>query len=274
MITSINDQIRNKFKESISSTILKIEELDEKAKYQLIRFFLMDYYKIKLFESFDTNNFDFFDKITMPIDDLVEECLVDEELLYSVIESSLIFNNIPLLSKITIMETIEITDQDSILLTISKSHLLDKICYNFNYDLESFKEYYIDYKNKNENNSYVSCLLADRILEYKKKNNNEFNKFILEFIKTYYKWNIFVKENLGIENLYKEDIIYLDMIKYNDIDILIKYIEEDINFLITLIDSYLYYSTTEKLVSEDIVNEYFYNNVDEDTQKKLKLKRD
>jgi len=274
MITSINDEIRNKFNKSIFSIIFRIEKLDDETKNQLIRLFLADFYKIKLFESLETNDYDFINKFRKPIDDLVDECLFDQELLYNVIECSFIFNNIPSLSKITIMETIESTKQDYIIFNISKLHILDKITYSFRYDLEYFKGYYIDYKNKNENSSYVSTLLADRLLEYKKKNNNEFSKFILEFIKLYYKWNIFVKENIGIENLNKEDIIYLDMIKFSDIDALIKYIGEDINFLITIIDNYLYYSTTEKFISEDIVNEYFYNNVDEDTRKKLKLKRD
>jgi len=275
MITSINDQIRNNILNEYSRelTLLNLENLNREQYDTVISLFLLDYYKVNFF----MENFNFLDDFKDTKENIIERTLKDEEFLHSIIECSIIFNLLTTTSKITMLEDLENMKQDNILMQISKLHLLDKISYKFDYNLESFKEYYKDFINKN--NKYprkvdVSYFIATKLIDYKDIRYNEFQKMVLEFIKIYYKWNIFVRDNLPKNSLDKNDYLYLEIIKLNKLDVLIEYIGNNVDFLTSIIDDYLFYTTGDKQISEEIVNDYFYENVDEETQKKLKLKRD
>lgn len=275
MVTSINDEIRkniiNKYSKEL--TILNLEKLDSDTYDEVISLFLLDYFKINFF----MGNFEFLDDFSDTKENIIERTLKDEEFLISIIESSIIFNELCITSKITLLEELSDMGQDDNLMQISKLHVLDKISYNFDYNLESFKEYYNDYKNKNKRHprkTDVSYFIATKLINYKDIRYNEFQKMILEFLKVYYKLNIFVRDNCPKKSLEKQDYFYLEMIRLNKLGILIEYIGENVDFLTSIIDSYLFFTTGDKEISEEIVDEYFYKTVDEDTQKKLKLKRD
>lgn len=275
MVTSINDEIRkniiNKYSKEL--TILNLEKLDSDTYDEVISLFLLDYFKINFF----MGNFDFLDDFNDSKENVIERTLNDEEFLTSILSSSIIFNLLCITSKITMLEELENMGQDDALMKISKLHVLDKICYSFDYNLESFKEYYTDFKNKNERHprkTDVSYFIATKLTNYKDIRYNEFQKMVLEFLKVYYKLNIFVRDNCPKKSLEKEDYFYLEMIRLNKLGVLIEYIGENINFLTSIIDSYLFFTTGDKEISEEIVDEYFYKTIDEETQKKLKLKRD
>lgn len=275
MVTSINDEIRkniiNKYSKEL--TILNLEKLDSDTYDEVISLFLLDYFKINFF----MGNFDFLDDFNDSKEKVIERTLNDEEFLTSILSSSIIFNLLCITSKITMLEELENMGQDDALMKISKLHVLDKICYSFDYNLESFKEYYTDFKNKNERHprkTDVSYFIATKLTNYKDIRYNEFQKMVLEFLKVYYKLNIFVRDNCPKKSLEKEDYFYLEMIRLNKLGVLIEYIGENINFLTSIIDSYLFFTTGDKEISEEIVDEYFYKTIDEETQKKLKLKRD
>ena len=275
MVTSINDKIRDNIINEYSKelTMLNLENLNSDTYDQVISLFLLDYYKINFF----MGNFNFIDDLNDTKENIIERTLTDNEFLTSIVESSIIFKELCISSKIILLEDLEKLGQDDILMQISKLHLLDKISYKFDYDLDSFKEYYIDYKNKYNKHPEridISYFIASNLINYKDIRYNEFQKMVLEFIKVYYKWNIFVRDNCPENSLYKEDYIYLEMIRLNKLNVLIEYIGQNVDFLTSIIESYLFVTTGEKDISEQIVDDYFYKTVDEETQKKLKLKRD
>ena len=275
MVTSINDKIRKKIINQYSKelTMLNLERLSSDVYDTVISLFLLDYFKI----SFFMGNFDFLDDFNDTKENIIERTLNDEVFLSSIIENSIIFNELCIISKISLLESLKDMGQDDALIQISKLHVLDKISYNFDYNLESFKEYYNDYKNKNKahpRKTDVSYFIATKLIDYKDIRYNEFQKMVLEFLKVYYKLNIYVRDICPKNSLCKEDYFYLEMIRLNKLNVLIEYIGENVDFLASIIDSYLFFTTGDKEISEEVVDDYFYKTVDEDIQKKLKLKRD
>lgn len=275
MVTSINDKVRKKIIniDSKELTILNLENLDTETYNQVITLLLLDYYKINFFME-DTK---FYNDFNDEIENIVERTYTDSDFLTLILTCSIIFQELCTLSKITLLESLETKGQDENLMKISKLHLFDKISYKFDYSLDSFKEYYLDFKNKNKRTPgkmEVSFFIANKLIEYKDIRYNEFQKMVLEFIKVYYKWNVFIRDNCPPKSLENIDHSYLNLIKNNKIGPLIEHIGKNVDFLTALIDGYLFYSVGEKKISEKVVDEYFYKTVDEDTQKKLKLKRD
>lgn len=275
MVETLNDKIREKIinLDSKELTLINLNSLTTEEYNQVICLFLLDYYKINFF----MEQFDFVNDFDDEIENIIERTYTDEDFLISILTSSIIFKELCILSKMTLFEELESKGQDDNLMKISKLHLLDKISYKFDYSLESFKEYYRDFESKYKRTprkTDVSMFIATKLIEYKDIRYNEFQKMVLEFIKVYYKWNIFVKDNCPPNSLDDEDYSYLELIKKNQIVPLIEYIGKNVDFLTALIDSYLFYNVGDKKTSEEIVEEYFYRTVDEEIQKKLKLKRD
>lgn len=272
---SINDKVRKKIIniDSKELTMLNLENLDTETYNQVITLLLLDYYKINFF----MEDINFFSDFNDEIENIIERTYTDEDFLISILTSSIIFQELCILSKIILLEELESKGQDNKLMKISKLHLLDKISYKFDYNLDSFKEYYLDFKNKYSRTPRkmdVSFFIANKLIEYKDIRYNEFQKMVLEFIKVYYKWNVFVRDNCPPKSLETIDHSYLKLIKKNKIGPLIEHISKNVDFLTSLIDGYLFYSVGDKKISEEVVDEYFYKTVDEETQKKLKLKRD
>ena len=115
----------------------------------------------------------------------------------------------------------------------------------------------------------ISEFIAKKLIELNKQDHNKYKNFVLNFIKEYYKWTIFVCNNLNKNSLYTEDYIYLSLINLNELDTIIDYSLDNINFLKTIIDGYLFYSTSDKEISESIVEKYYKGNVDIKLQDKL-----
>ncbi len=267
MYSSINDEMRNKIinKNSLELTLLNIEQLDYNSKEYFFRLLLSDYYKINYYKGLIDKNFDFLEDFNNSIDYLLDMCYKDEDFLIELINCSKKFNSLKRTQKMMILDTLSSCDQDKTLINISNSHILDKLTYMFNYDLNSFKEYYTDFKD-----SSLLDFIVNKLVSYKKENYEEYKKFILEFIKVYYKWTIFSKDNLGRDHLYKEDNLYLEIIRFNTIEDLINLSLSDIDFLKTIVENYLFYSTCEKQVSEEIIDKFYSENVDEEIRKKLR----
>lgn len=277
MVSSITDMIRKNIinKNSKEMTFLNIENLDYDFSREVIRLFLSDHYKINFFECMTEDDYSYLEDFNTPIEVLIDKALKDTQFLSDIIESSITFDSLSNITKTIIIEMLQEQDKEEEIMDISKLYLFDKYIYTFNYDLDSFKDYYIDYKNKQNNKtSDVVFHIANKLLDFKEENYDKFKELILEFIKIYYKWNVFVRENCPKNSIYKTDYINLQVLKYNNIDAIMYYAENDFDFLQDIIDGYLYYSTCEKQVSEEIVDEYIFNNTDVEIQKKLKLKRD
>ena len=140
MITSINDIMREKIKNSMNAILLDIELLDEVEKDQILSLMLCDYYKILFIEGINTDNFKLIYGVNKYIEQIKDTYIDDKKLLCTLVKSSVIFNSTSMISKIIIMEQLEAYNQDINLSKICKLHILDKISYSFNYDLEYFKE--------------------------------------------------------------------------------------------------------------------------------------
>ena len=262
---SINDVLRNEIidKNSIENSIQNINDLEENKRKEVVSLFLSDYVKLKAFnhiingERESLNNFDNY------IEDIKQSDIFDETLLKVIIKSSNTFNSLSSISKIILFDTISKYVSDESLNSISNLHLIDKLNYQFDYNLESFKRYYIDFKNKNNlaKSESVSEFIARKLIKFSEQNFSKYKSFIISFIEIYYKWTLFAAANLNKDSLYQEDYIYLNLINLSKVDTLVKYSLENFNFLKTIIDGYLFYSTSYKEISEPIVDKY-YNNID------------
>lgn len=275
MIQTINDKIRQRLinKRSRQVTQINIENLDYNLYDDVISLFLADYYKVKFFEALNTKNFQFLQNFNSNKQDVINRTYKDPDFLNEILECVYLFDELPVIYKISVLDELSFADQDENLMQISKLHMFDKMAYTFKYDLESFKEYYKDFMKRestNDKKTEISFLIADKILDYRKENLNEFKKIILEIIKVYYKWNIYVKNNCPKNSLYMEDIFYLNAIEKKSISDLISLAEKDIQFLTTILDSYLIYTSGTGDISQKLINEYFNDHVDIEIQKKLK----
>ena len=80
------------------------------------------------------------------------------------------------------------------------------------------------------------------MLKIKEKDYNLYKKYILEFIKSYYKWKKFLicnKKNILLEN----DIKYLHFIENSEIEDIIDITNYNKDFFQTLVGEYFYSKT-------------------------------
>lgn len=280
MVVNLIDKLREKlFKEdSLVGVVAYIDTLNEEQKYQILRLMLSDYYKINFYNNLFYDTTSELSIFKEDIDDIIYSLTDNFNLMFEVLKTSKIFSNLDVISKILMMEELEKYNQDEFIISISKTYIIDKITYVFNYNLESFKEYYKDYivKNKDVLNkrSRASNFITNKIIDYKEINYNEYRMFILEFLKIYYKWKIFIKAHDGIHLLFEEDLIYLNKIENTEIEELINEINNNYDFLSTIVGEYLHYKTSKTEIKEDMLDKYLIENTDYNFQKKLQIKGD
>ena len=155
-------------------------------------------------------------------------------------------------------------------------HDLDKLTYKIIDGLENYKEYYKNYLEVNKANpnriKNISEFISYKVLELKKTDYNKYEKYILEFIKVYYKWKNFIKKHDGEHLLNSWDIKYLEGIEHIPLDQLLDEIGSSFQFLFTLVSEYMHYTTEKLEIKEEIIDNYFYKESSNELKEKLKCK--
>lgn len=267
MVTNFNDTIRNKICNTyIIDYINEFESLEYKEQEIVLKLILMDYYKINCY-FYDQKSYLF----QYDMDEVIDFCFNNINMVYKLIIYVKTFNQMDYISKCLLIEEMDKLNKDSELLSISKLYLLDKLTYQIIDDLDCYKEYYNNYIDVHSDipnrRDFASDFISYRVMDLKSIDLIKYKKYILEFIKVYYKWKNFIKEHDGEYLINDEDFIYLDKIKNNDIDSLFKELESNFEFLNTLVSEYLYYKTSKLEIKEEIVDNY----LDDKIKNKLKI---
>lgn len=284
MVSSFNDKMRERiFKNNSYKAIFSfLSRLNEEQKDYVLGLMLSDYYKLNFYKNTICDNEEKLGIFKFPIYELIEELKEEIFLNYNflpeVISCSKEFHNLDFISKSLIMEVMADYGQDYFLNNINELHILDKITYQVVYDFDIFKEYYKDYieKNNEQNNksSKATLFILVKIVELREIDYNKYKRYVLECIKGYYKWKLFLIGNNKSDLLLDEDYIYLDKIKNYSLNNIIEELEKDHDFFFTVVGEHMHYSTVNKEIKENEVDNYLINNTDIEFQKKLKIKRD
>lgn len=278
MINNYNDLLRKQISYYLSkkddnndNIIDYFYSLNEENQELITRLALSDLYKLNYYMDGTVS-----DLFKIPINQLVDKCIVDVGLVVDLLESSKLFNDMDYVSKTLLLEVMEEHDQDRIISSIYKFHTLDKLTYVIVDNLENYKEYYKEYLevNKDKPNRITTIVeyISYRLINLKFEDENKYKKNILEFIKAYYKWKNFIKNHDGQYLINKCDLTYIDIINCKPIDEIFTYIEDDFDFLYTIVGDYLHYKTQNIEIKEEIVDEYFNSSSSEKLKQKLMVK--
>lgn len=271
MLSNINDVYRDKiYSKDFIELFDYLRNLDEDKQETLLRFILMDNYKINCFYNkyikLDDNS----------IDSILMSCLDNAKVFKGLLKQASCFHGMDYFSKSLLLEDMKIKGLDSKISSISKNHILDVLTYHILDELDLYQDYYKDFMIKNRGNIYGQNLLIDylslRVLDLKNIDKKKYEEFLLEFIKVYYKWRKFINDHEGEYLMNDEDFIYVDKIEKLNIDDLFWNIENDYNFINLILADYLHYKTEKIEVSEDLVDEYLIDSCDEKIKTKLKIK--
>ena len=276
MVANYNDLIRKQISycfdrnedadENIISYFYSLS--DEKQEF-IMRLALADLYKLNYYMDGTVS-----DLFKIQINQLVDKCIVDVGLAIDLLEAAKAFNDMDYVSKTLLLEVMEDNDQDKNITSIYKYHTLDKLTYRIVDDIENYKEYYKEYlevnKDKADRIKTITNYISYRMTDLKQEDENKYKKYILEFIKVYYKWKNFIKNHDGEYLLNKNDFIYLDIITSKSIEEIFTYIEEHFDFLFTIVGEYLHYKTQKIEIKEEIIEEYFNSSSSEKIKNKLK----
>ena len=269
MISNLNDMLRNKiYSFSRLDFVYYFDTLSEAEKRIIIKLILLDYYKVSFYIKKERSNI-----FNQDIDNLIDS-IDDMRMILNLLKCAREFNSLDFVSKCMLFEEIKKYDEE--LISINKSHILDKMTYQVLDDLDCYKEYYFDYLCKHAkqvvNAKVIINYIVYRVSELKKKNKNHYKKMILEMLKVYYKWKNFIKDNGGENLLCDDEKIYLNIIKDKDIESIFIDLEKDSDFISAIIGEYLYYSTSNIEINETLVDQYFIENSSEEFKNKLKIK--
>lgn len=267
---SFNDILRkNLCKENIEDSIIYFESLPYELKEKVIDIMLLDYYKLEYM-----CNKNYPDLFELSKEEIYKKCIYDTETLITLLDATYVFNNTSFFNKYIIFKEMQCFNQDVNLKKISNMHLLDKITYQIKDDLDSYKEYYIDFKDKTPIeliDSFI-CLLTMRLNDLKNIDFNKYKKIILEIIQVYYKWKIFIKDHDGEYLLNREDINYIKILEKYKLDKLFILIDNDNYFLPYMLGEYLHYTTSKLEINENFVDDYLSKTSSKSLKKKFDIK--
>lgn len=267
---SYNDVLRrNICKENIEDSIMYFESLPYENKETMLDLMLLDYYKLEYM-----CNKNYPDLFELSKEEIYKKCIYDTEILVDLLEATYAFNNISFCNKCIIMDQMHYYNQDRSLIKISKLHLLDKFTYIIKDDLDSYKEYYIDFKNKTKIDLLDSFvyLLSLRFYKTKDIDINKYKKNILEILKVYYKWKNFIKSHDGEYLLNPEDKNYIKNIEEKELDMLLELIDNDECFFTYILGEYLHYTTSNLEIKEEVVDNYLSITASKKLKKKFDIK--
>ena len=264
MIKNINDIYREKIssKSNYKEIFDYLFNLNNNEFNYVIDIMLSDLYKLAIYTYPIDNNegiMNFFEKHDIRY--IKNKSLTIEDLLKDAMDATMYFNDMTLINKTILFEEINEQSKEDFLNKINKFSVLDKIVYLFRYDLDLFKEIYIDYINKEKSDGkIVRDFLHYRMLDLQIINDVKFNKFCLEFLRTYYKNKLYLNQKNQ----------YMSFIESNSIANILKKIVIDSKFMDEILKNYLDY---QLIIEEEKqkIDEYFNQNKNEQIQKKLKF---
>ncbi len=271
MVKTFIEEFREDFvnKKSVIEIVMFLDSLNDKDRDFILRFMISDYYKLNIYNNI-YNNTEYFS-----FDELIDSFLDNAEILKEIIISTKYYSSLDFISKSIIIEEIEKYGKNEFIESISTTYKIEQSVYKFNYDIESFKEYYIDYLNKNEKElekrSTASTFITQKILELKNIDKNKYINYMLEMLAVYYKWKLFIKDHDGTKLLFSNDLKYIEDIKNKSIDEIFIDLNSNYDFLHTIVGEYLHYATQNTKLDEVIVDKYLKCNSSESFQKKLKI---
>lgn len=278
MVNNLNNLMRK----TISSTIENGGEimedfysLEKEEQKKIVRLLIVDAYKLNYF--YNKKSLDFFNKVDEKnnIDSIIEYCLFDEAIIYDLMLSTKLFYDMDFVSKCVLMQDMENYDQDRILTSIYPLHILDRIVYQIEDDMKCYKKYYKNYlkvhKDELNRREIISNFIVGRMLDLKNTEAIKYKKYVLDMLKVYYKWKVFIKEHGGEYLLNEEDFGYIEIIKNNDIESLLNEFENNFKFTITVVTDYFHYTTEKIEIKDKLVDKYFEETSSAELQKKLKI---
>ena len=271
MVKTFIEEFRKNFinQNNIVEIVLYLESLDEKSRNFILKFMISDYYKINIYNNIYNN------KTYIDINEMLDNILFDAEILRDVIISSKNYSSLDFISKSIIIEEIEASGKKEFIENISPTYKIEQFIYKFDYNIESFKEYYIDYLNNNKNEAerrnVASNFITQKILELRDIDKNKYINYMIEMLTVYYKWKLFIKDHDGIELLFNNDLEYIENIKNKSIDEIFIDLNSNYDFLHTIVGEYLHYTTENTKIDECIVDKYLKGSSSESFQKKLKI---
>lgn len=251
MIKSINDIVR----EQIISNNNYISECDSKELNYVLDIMLCDLYKMFVFKKTKYAS----EIIERRYFNLKKVILLSDQLFLGAMKAVEEFYNMSLLDKSLLMDDLKQNDRHIFLSSINRHNVFDEVLYSFRYELPYLIDLYEDFINKNPKDiDLVIDYIQESFSELKVINYDKYRKFILEFIKIYYKYCIYNK----ICNKYFSDI------RDKSIADLIEQISNDEKFLSELIKIYMSYNTSD-LDIKQAIEEEFNGITDQKTKKKL-----
>lgn len=277
MLSSINDKVRNYiFKDTnFLIALKKIMCLDTRESEYVLRLLLSDYYKVCYTDNLIDGDSSGLHIFNYPIEHNISTCIKNRDFLCLILNIARSFYKEPLIIKTKIMDEMRKTEIDRKLAYINKFHLLDKISYEFSYNLNDLQEYYIDsIKSSIKNHYLTSEIISNKIIKLEYKNTDMYEEYIVEFIREYYKWNFFRKNFSKKDPKFNHDYDYLNKVRDCSIDILLYDASKKSEFLFTLVSDYLYYTSLSNSKEKEIVDKFFIENTSKELQKKLNIKRD
>lgn len=263
MIQNINDVYRHNISANIKSIDKYLSSLNDKELNYVLDLMIIDLYKVLFYSRLYQDSRDTLDLIEERPDLMKRAIKFDRNILKSLIYGSTCFKEMDLINRAILMEELESKNKHKILEKINKAHLLDKMIYSFKYDLSYFSDLYQDYINKYSEYDLVIDYIIDNLNNLNIINYEKYLKFVLEFIKSYYKYSIY---NISIGKKSR----YLKFIEDSSLKELYEKSVSDYNFLYTILKTHLENSISREEEQEKIDN-YFYSNSDKEMQKKLKF---
>ena len=159
MYKNLNDVYRER--------IIHNENLDQLNDWELLYLFdiiIGDMYKLLVFQEKKNQA----SIIEQKYDSIKKKLLSSEALLKKAIQSTHVFYDMELINKSILMEDLSENGGANFLLSKNKLNLLDQMSYSFRYDLGYFIDVYIDFLEKNPNESkLIVDYIADGINELK-----------------------------------------------------------------------------------------------------------
>ena len=273
MIKTLNDIYRDKLGtfENDSDAFHYIAKLDDKEIIYVLKLLAIDLYKML---SFTDNNLYNNQKISDIYENYVGYILYQlmhsKEILSAAIAASKEFNGLDLISKSCMLDFIEQGNKDLFLINVTKAHLLDKMVYKFSYELDYFKEFYKSFTANHktiEDIKYSLAFFVSKLNDLKVLNDQKYFGFIREFLRTYYKFELFNQNRKDKPRVIRPS--YLKYIENNPMSSLLNRADNDLDFLFAIIHKYLeFYKLKDN--TRDNIDEYYYFNTDKEIQKKLK----
>ncbi|MDD2435278.1 MAG: hypothetical protein PHO63_03390 [Bacilli bacterium] len=209
------------------------------------------------------------------IDDLLNEFEQSDTMLSVMMVDGLDYNDYDECTKREIMTNA--IPQDKFLFKMCPTHLYDKIEILKSYQAEDLLLFYKDYIYKcgedfdTKNRALDSVLVTlESLYTYDKDNYEE---VLTDMAATYYKWMKYLDSEPQRNLLDVNDKALIDIIEQNPIELVVELSNQLPPVLDIIVDGYLYYNTEKIEISNDVIDDYVKNNVNEDVKEKLKLNK-